>query len=102
LANASDKKQKALRGCRTRVSPENITRLPQLMKSFRPPFSKGGGDLGQSPESLVATSETSPTPFLVLFAAILPKRTERNFSMLHILFYSVFFFETAGAKKMNR
>ncbi|MGM9642875.1 MAG: hypothetical protein ACI3XI_06665 [Eubacteriales bacterium] len=50
-------------GRRSRKAPRRL-RENQMMRSFRPPFSKGGAIQGAEPSSRSAEREISRTPFL--------------------------------------
>jgi hypothetical protein len=58
------------------------------MKSLDRAFSKARGVLGQRPESLVATNETFPSPFLWFFLCgyLLKERTGTICSKENVLF----------------
>ncbi|MBO5756574.1 MAG: hypothetical protein J6S28_02645, partial [Clostridia bacterium] len=75
----------------------NLTFSKVLIKLFQ----KFAGTWDSVP-SRARRRETSPTPFLVLFAAILPKRTERISSMSHIRIHSVLFLEQVAARKSTK
>jgi len=68
------------------------------MEVFARLFQKAAGAWGRAP-SRARRREISPTPFLVLFAATCPKRTERVFSMLHVLILYPLFSLTPQAQR---
>ena len=69
--------------------------------SFRPPFSKGGGGLGQSPKSRPQARNLSNAVFWFFFAATPSKKNGESF--LNVTCPNslpAFFFDTSGAEEI--
>ena len=81
------------------ISWDSFQHVLSRLKVFDRPFFKKVAGAKGSALGRARRRETFHSPFLVLFAAILPKRTEKILSMLHVLIHSILFFDTAGAKK---
>ena len=97
MANASDKKLQT--GLPQTRQPRTSYGQVKQDESFDQTFSKVCGSRAE-PSSLVATSETSPTPFFGSFLRLFrQKRTERFFSMLHVLFHYPLFSLTPLAQR---